>query len=285
MRTVLVRHGCSGCLTFGALALVAGLCLKGQFQPFPGPRWTQSSPHISSLSNSAEGNVGASITITGTNFGASTGTVTLSGTTASTSSWSQTSIMFTVPETVGGSVIVKTSAGQTSNSVTFTIDPNLTSLSSTSGYIGSTTNISGTGFQNCANPYLPTVGGLATSWGSCTLVSAPNVQIPWTIGAGVAAITIGPGSNSLNFTVNSPTITVMSPNPATSGSPVTISGQGYGNNLSSLSVTLSGVTETVSSHTSTSITVNVWSCPTHSTLPLTVTVNGSSSGALSAGCN
>ncbi len=79
-------------------------------------------PNISSLSPSS-GNIGDSVTITGTNFGSSQGssTVTFAGTTATPSSWSSTQIVAAVPTgAISGSVIV-TVASAPSNAAHFTI--------------------------------------------------------------------------------------------------------------------------------------------------------------------
>src|SRR5207302_4752554 len=65
----------------------------GAFRPASGGGGT--APAITSL-NPTTGPVGTAVTITGTNFG-TTGTVTFNGTTASTTSWSATSIVASVP--------------------------------------------------------------------------------------------------------------------------------------------------------------------------------------------
>jgi YD repeat-containing protein len=86
-----------------------------------------SAPSITSLS-STSGAAGASVTVSGANFGATqgTGTVKFNGTTASVSSWSATSIGGTVPSgAISGTVVVNTS-GVNSNGVFYTV---LTTLS------------------------------------------------------------------------------------------------------------------------------------------------------------
>jgi len=78
-------------------------------------------PNITSISPNP-GGIGESITITGTNFGSS-GTVKFQGNlTASTTSWTSTAIIATVPVgAVTGSVVV-TSGGHTSNAFSFTLN-------------------------------------------------------------------------------------------------------------------------------------------------------------------
>src|SRR5579862_1073416 len=94
------------------------------------------SPTISSLSPTS-GAVGASITITGTNFGQNQGgsTVKFNGISATATSWSATSIVATVPSAATSGNVVVTVSNKASNGVNFTIvsAPSITSLSSTSG--------------------------------------------------------------------------------------------------------------------------------------------------------
>src|SRR5260221_8915456 len=97
-------------------------------------------PNITSLSPTS-GAVGASVTITGTNFGTTQGTssVTFNGTTATTiTSWGATSIVATVPTGATTGNVVVTVSGVESNGKTFTVvsAPSITSLSPTSGAVG-----------------------------------------------------------------------------------------------------------------------------------------------------
>src|SRR5262249_1754246 len=110
-------------------------------------------PNITSLSP-ASGPVGTSVTITGTNFGASQGAsgVTFNGFGATVNSWSDTSIVAIVPGPTSshsgantGPVVV-TVGGVASNSVTFTVIPTINSLTPSSGPIGTAVSVSGSGF-------------------------------------------------------------------------------------------------------------------------------------------
>ena len=97
------------------------------------------------------GAVGASVTITGTNFGSTQGTstVTFNGTTATTiTSWSATSIVATVPTGATTGNVVVNASGVNSNGVSFTVvaSPSITSLSPTSGAVGASVTITGTNF-------------------------------------------------------------------------------------------------------------------------------------------
>src|SRR5213078_719834 len=90
-------------------------------------------PSITSLSLTS-GAVGASVTITGTNFGATQGTsstVKFNGTSATPTSWSATSIVVPVPSGATTGNVVVTVGGVASNGVSFTVTvpaPTITSL-------------------------------------------------------------------------------------------------------------------------------------------------------------
>ena len=79
-------------------------------------------PAITSLSPSAA-LVGTAITISGTNFGATqgTGTVTFNGTSATPTSWTNTSIVAPAPSGATTGNVVVTARGQASNGVAFTV--------------------------------------------------------------------------------------------------------------------------------------------------------------------
>src|SRR5258707_5529199 len=106
-------------------------------------------PSITSLSVTT-GAVGAVVTITGTNFGATQGssTVSFSGTAATVISWSATSIATTVPSGATTGNVVVFASGVNSNGSSFTVGlaPSITSLSVTTGAVGAPVTITGTNF-------------------------------------------------------------------------------------------------------------------------------------------
>jgi uncharacterized protein YkwD len=117
-----------------------------------GTTTSPSAPSLTSLSPTS-GPAGTRVTLNGSGFGTSTGSVRFNGTAASIASWSSTQIVATVPSgATTGPVTVRTSAGVTSNGRTFTVTstsspptgtPSLASLSPSSGPRGTTVTISG----------------------------------------------------------------------------------------------------------------------------------------------
>ena len=129
-----------------------------------------SRPIISRLDPNS-GLVDASVTIEGSNFGSSSGTVTFNGTTASTTSWASDEIQTKVPSgATTGPVVVRTSGGQSSAGVTFTVTlpaPVISRLDPNSGLVNSSVTIEGSNFGSSSGTV--TFNGTTastTSWDS-----------------------------------------------------------------------------------------------------------------------
>ena len=104
-------------------------------------------PSISSISHTY-GAPGAVETITGTNFGAKQGTstVTFNGTAATPTAWSATSLTLPVPTGASTGNVVVTVGTEASNGIAFSVypDPVITSISPTSGPVGTVITVTGT---------------------------------------------------------------------------------------------------------------------------------------------
>jgi len=240
-------------------------------------------PTISNLSPSSAG-VGMLVTITGTNFGATQGssTVKFNGTTATPTSWSATSIKAPVPVGASSGNVVVTVAGIASAGVSFTVlpTPSISSLSPTSGAVGTSVTISGSAFGSSQGGSTVTFNGTAgtpTSWGGSTI----RVPVPAGATSGNVVVTRnGVPSNGVNFTVivPTPTISSLSPTSGPVGTSVTITGTNFGSSQGSSVVTFNGVASASSNWSATSITVPVPAGA--STGNVVVTVNGlASNGA------
>src|SRR5437016_4760138 len=102
-------------------------------------------PSITSL-NPTSGLVGASVTVTGANFGATQGTSTVNfnGTAGTPTSWSATSIVAPVPAGATTGNVVVTVGGVASNGVTFTVQTDTTAPTVTITAPANNASVSGT---------------------------------------------------------------------------------------------------------------------------------------------
>ncbi len=238
-----------------------------------------STPTISSLSITS-GNEGASVTITGTNFGSSQGasTAQINSTSMTCGTWSATSLVCTIPTpaTTGG-ISVTTSNG-TSNSVTFTITPHIASLSVTSGDVGTGTVLTGTGFgatQGTSTLALNGTAAKATAWSDSSITTT----VPSAATTGSVIVTQGGNaSNAITFTVT-PNISSLNPTSGVVGAGVIISGTTFGASQGSSTVKFNGTTATCTTWSPTSLSCPVPSAAT--TGNVVVNVSGNNSNGVS----
>jgi RHS repeat-associated protein len=208
-------------------------------------------PSISTLSTNT-GAVGAAVTITGTNFGTSqgTGSVTFNGTGATVTSWNATTIGVTVPSGATTGNVVVNASGVASSGKSFTVTPNITSLSINAGVVGSAVTITGTTFGTTGTVTFNGTTASTTSWSSTSIATT----VPSGATTGNLVVTVGGISSSgVSFTVT-PYIASLSINPGAVGAPVTINGTTFG---TTGTVTFNGTVASVTSWTSTSIAVTV----------------------------
>ena len=223
--------------------------------------FTMPNPAITSLSPNT-GAVGTSVTVNGTGFGDTQGTSTvkLNGVVATVISWSATQIVVTVPNTISGSMIV-TEGGVASSGVTFTVPaPQITSISPTSGVVGTQVTINGSGFgptsgTNSSVNFVGGYGAAIASWSSTQIVATvPQGAVTGSVT--VTVNTVGSNTNQI-FTMPDPVITSLSPNTGAVGTSVTINGTGLGSSQGTSTVKLNGVAATVTSWSATQIVATV----------------------------
>ena len=240
-------------------------------------------PSITTLSPTS-GPVGTSMTITGANFGATQGTstVTFNGTAATPTSWSATSIVVPVPSGATTGNVVVTVGGVLSNGVSFTVlpIPSITTLSPTSGPVGTSVTITGVNFGATQGTSTVTFNGTAatpTSWSATSIV----VPVPSGATTGNVVVTVGGvPSNGVSFTVTAtPSITTLSPTSGPVGTSMTITGANFGTTQGTSTVTFNGTAATPTSWSATSIVVPVPSGAT--TGNVVVTVGGVPSNGVS----
>src|SRR6266851_4998488 len=153
-------------------------------------------PSITNL-NPASGPLGTSLTITGTNFGASQGSssVLIGGGVPTVTSWSDTSIVAIVPNLTclaNADVIVAVN-GLTSNSANFSItpSPNITNLSAFTGSVGDPVIISGTNFGSSQGTSRVTFNGISAGTASSWSATSIGVVVPNGATTGPVVVTVG----------------------------------------------------------------------------------------------
>jgi IPT/TIG domain/Beta xylosidase C-terminal Concanavalin A-like domain len=261
--------------TTGSVLVTVGTAVSNSvtFTVFPAPSITSLSP--------TSGPVGTNVTITGTNFGSTTGTVTFNGTAATPTNWSATSITVPVPTGASTGNVVVTASAVASNGVAFTVlaTPSITSLNPTSGPVGTMVTITGTNFgatQGTSTVTFNATAGTPTSW------SATSITVPVPTGATTGSVIVtvaGVASNGVSFTVlATPTITNLNPTSGAAGTSVTITGTNFGAMQGTSTVTFNGTAGTPSAWSATSITVPVPAGAT--TGNVVVTVSGVASGGV-----
>ncbi|HKR26366.1 MAG TPA: IPT/TIG domain-containing protein [Acidobacteriaceae bacterium] len=176
-----------------------------------GVAFAAATPSISSL-NPTSGTGGTAVTITGSNFGSSQGssTITFSGKKATTiTSWSATSIVADVPAGTpegAGPVVVTVNGVASTNNPNFTVTgPQVASLSPASGAIGTAVTITGSNFGSSQGTSTVTFNGTnattIVSWSSTSIVAdVPSLATTGNVVVTVSGIA-SPTSSSTVFTV------------------------------------------------------------------------------------
>jgi hypothetical protein len=156
---------------------------------------------------------GTSVTITGSSFGASQGTstVTFNGILATPTSWGDSSITVPVPSGATTGSVVVTVGGIASNGIVFSISPQINSLSPQTGLIGTSITISGARFGSSQGTSTVTFNDTAatpTSWSDTSIA----VPVPSGATTGPVVVTVGGiPSSGVTFTVLQITITYPTP--------------------------------------------------------------------------
>lgn len=243
----------AGATSGNVVVTVSGVASNGKaFTVLP-------TPTISSLSPTS-GAPGASVTITGTNFGATQGTSTIkfNGTAATPTSWSDTSIVAPVPSAATTGNVVVTVSGVASTGVGFTVAPSISSISPTSGAVGALVTISGKNFQSTQGSNTVTFNGTSAPPSSWTNT---QITVPVPAGASTGPVVVtaaGLTSNSKTFTVKpTPTISSVSPNFGAPGVSITISGTNFGTTQGTSTVSFNGAAATPTSWGASQIIVPV----------------------------
>ena len=172
-------------------------------------------PEISRLEPDS-GPVDAEVGIHGSNFGATTGTVTFNGVTASPNQWNVQTIRVRVPDgATTGPVVVTTAGGRSSAGVSFTVTipaPEISRLEPDSGPVDAEVGIHGSNFG--ATTGTVTFNGVTASpnqWNVQTI----RVRVPDGATTGPVVVTTAGGRSSagVTFTVTEPEPEPEDPSP------------------------------------------------------------------------
>jgi hypothetical protein len=210
-------------------------------------------PAITNLSANS-GSPGTAITISGSNFGLTQGssTITFNGANGTATGWNSNSIVVPVPAAATSGPIVVTVRGVATNSMSFTVTPGITNLSANSGVVGTSITITGTGFGATQGTSTVTFNGTTAtpaSWANTSI----TVPVPAGATTGNVVVTVnGIPSNGVEFAVG-PYIQSISPAAAPIGDSVTISGANFGATQGASLVTFNGTAAIPSNWSHTSI--------------------------------
>jgi YD repeat-containing protein len=193
-------------------------------------------PLISSLAP-ASGVPGTSVTITGTNFGSSSGSVTFAGTTASITSWSSTSIVVTVPSNAATGNVVVTASGVASNGFNFSVTSQV--------------------FNGTVSYSYDAVGRLISA------VAGTGDAAQYTYDAVGNILSIG------RFAATQPALFAFSPSSGPAGTQVTISGSNFSSNSAQDTVSFHGTSAAIISASATQLVATVPSGATSGTITVT----------------
>lgn len=276
--TVLVPNGVqSERLKISFTALGATTELPGEF--------TITAPSIASISP-ASALPGASLTITGSNFKASTdyyynpNVVKIGNVQATVTNATASSLTVTVPAglTPGSyPVTVSTGVHTVSSPQDFTVlSPSISGFVPQLGTVGTEVTINGlfnpSQYDNSVKFGTITASVLSVS------ASSIRVQVPSGVSAGKMKITVTSGGQTVSsiddFTVIPPAITSFSPASGVPGTLVTITGTGFSPNTYGNTVQFGTVTTSVTQATGTSITAVVPSGVNPGAMKISVRTNG-----------
>jgi RHS repeat-associated protein len=192
--------------------------------------FTVTGPTVTGVSPSSSP-VGTPVQVNGSGFGATQGTFSFSGASASVTSWSDTQIAATVPTGAAtGAVSVVAGGIASNNNIYFTVPgPQVTGISPPSGVVGTQVTITGSGFQANQNG-----GSVTFNGGGSSIVTWSDTQIIATVASTATTGPVRVTVNSINsnkdvlFTMPSPQITGISPSSGPVGTQVQINGSGFG---------------------------------------------------------
>jgi hypothetical protein len=247
------------------VATVASGSKSGTAQILQGGVWSDpvnfviTTPKVTNVTPT-NGIAGAQITFTGTGFGATqgSGNVWLGSSYGVVVSWSDTQVVATVASGSKSGTAQILQSGVWSDVVNFEIStPRVTSVTPNSAVAGAQITFTGTGFgaiQAGGNVWLGSAYGTVVSWSDTQVVA--SVASGSKSGA-AQVLQGGVWSDVVNFTVNTPKVTSVSPATGPVGTQVTIAGSNFGATQGTGNVWLGSTYGTVVSWSDTQVVATV----------------------------
>ncbi|SHG86868.1 NHL repeat-containing protein [Chryseolinea serpens] len=231
-----------------------------------GPVFTVTQPSSLTVTgiNPASGPTGIDVTLTGTGFSttAAQNKVKFNGATAVVKSATATQLVVMVPANATTGTVSVQVADKTVTGSMFTVlsptAPTLSSVAPTSGKVGATVTLSGTGFSATSSQNIVKFNGTTATVTSAAATSL-TVTVPPGATSGDVTVTVnGKTPAGIHFDVTA-TLTVISYDPASgnAGTPVIITGSGFDSNPSVNVVKFNGVAAQVTEATATTLKVTV----------------------------
>ncbi len=217
------------------------------------PVFVYAVPVITMLSP-VSGPPGTLVTVSGSGFGSTTGTVTFNGVASSIMSWSDTQVVATAPSGSAGSgpVVVN----RQSNGVTFSFTPTIKTISPQNVAAGETVSIAGQNFGLSAGSV--TLNGQAValvSWGANSIKFTVPANAPTGTDPVIVTNSVGSSPASTLSVQFAPAVSGINPTFGAPNAQVTVTGTGFGQNTAG-KVSFNGVAGTITSWSDTQIVVN-----------------------------
>ncbi|MFA6253469.1 MAG: IPT/TIG domain-containing protein, partial [Patescibacteria group bacterium] len=269
-----IKGKAPGSLPSGDHALVVERELNGGIARSNVSTFSILTPEITAVTPST-GSIGAPFTITGLNFGnylANYTRVLIGGTTATVSAWHDSSIKALVPGKLSSGdyelAIEREQAGwivRSSTAALTVADPEMGTITPSSGPIGLPFIITGTGFGNYKAGYTRVLLGDTTAPISSWTDTAIKGTVPGSLITGEYAVAVEREMNggfirssTGTFTVTMPYISTVTPISGPIGLPVVITGNSFGNYKAGYTrVLIGGTTAPVTSWTDQTIKATV----------------------------
>jgi uncharacterized protein (TIGR02145 family) len=197
-------------------------------------------PVITSIKPTS-GKTGDTITITGSNFGTSPGTVSFTGSDASLyTEWIDTEIKVKIPRYASNGKLSVTVGGQNSNEIDFMVIPQITGITPSATFSGEEITISGSGFGGDQGTSFVSFNGIKATKYSNWSTSEIKVTVPNGVITGKLSVTVeNQKSNEFDFSIK-PNITSINPTSANIGDEIIITGSGFGGQQSNSIVSING---------------------------------------------